>query len=177
LPQDGRLSFFLKSEVPAEFSHTEKIEIATADGSYTSTLSLADGSLVQQDSSSVLATLDPIKAFGSGAFGLLQFRPVEADGAKGDWQPLAVLVRVPTLKEIRCPDSTEKECTLIGSNLFLLSSVAADSVFKSAVSVPAGYVGDSLTVPRPYGTRLYIKLRDDPATAATVALPVLPDNH
>jgi hypothetical protein len=86
-------------------------------------------------------------------------------------------VRVPTLKEIRCPDSTEKECTLIGSNLFLLSSVAADSVFKSAVSVPAGYVGDSLPVPRPYGTRLYIKLRDDPATAATVALPVLPDNR
>jgi hypothetical protein len=177
LPQDGRLSFFLKSEVPAEFSHTEKIEIATADGSYTSTLSLADGSLVQQDSSSVLATLDPVKAFGSGAFGVLEFRPVEAGGAKGDWQPLAVLVRVPTLKEIRCPDSTEKECTLIGSNLFLLSSVAADSVFKSAVSVPAGYVGDSLPVPRPYGTRLYIKLRDDPATAATVALPVLPDNH
>jgi hypothetical protein len=177
LPQDGRLSFFLKSEVPAEFSHTEKIEIATADGSYSATLSLADGSLVQQDSNSVLAILDPVKAFGSGAFGLLQFRPIEADGAKGDWQPLAVLVRVPTLKEIHCADSTEKPCTLVGSNLFLLSSVASDSVFKSAVSVPAGYVGDSLSIPRPYGTRLYIKLRDDPATEATVALPVLPDNQ
>jgi len=176
LPQDGRLSFFLKSEVPADFSHTEKIEIATADGSYATTLSLSDGSLVQQDSNSVLATLDPVKAFGSGAFGLLQFRPVEADGAKGDWQPLAVLVRVPSLREIHCPDSTEKQCTLIGSNLFLLSSVAADSAFKSAVSVPAGYVGDSLPVPRPYGTRLYIQLRDDPATGATVALPVFPDN-
>ncbi len=176
LPQDGKLSFFLKSEVPADFSHTEKVEIATADGSYSATLSLADGSLVQQDSSSVLATLDPVKAFGSGAFGLLQFRPLETDGAKGDWQPLAVLVRVPTLKEIHCPDSTEKPCTLVGSNLFLLSSVAADSLFKSAVSVPAGYVGDSLSIPRPYGTRLYIKLRDDPAMDATVALPVLPDN-
>jgi hypothetical protein len=176
LPQDGRLSFLLKSEVPAEFSHAEKIEIATTDGSYTSTLSLADGTLVQQDANSVLATLDPVKAFGSGAFGSLQFRPVESDGAKGDWQPLAVLVRVPTLKEIHCPDSTEKPCTLTGSNLFLLSFVAADSTFKNAVPVPAGYVGDSLSVPRPYGTRLYIKLRDDPDTTATVALPVLPDN-
>jgi hypothetical protein len=177
LPQDGRLSFFLKSEVPAEFSHTEKIEIATTDGSYTSTLSLADGTLVQQDSNSVLATLDPVKAFGSGAFGSLQFRPVESDGAKGDWQPLATLVRVPTLKEIHCPDSPEKPCTLTGANLFLLSFVAADSAFKSAVAVPAGYVGDSLAVPRPYGTRLYIKLRDDPDTSATVSLPVLPDNN
>jgi hypothetical protein len=177
LPQDGRLSFFLKSEVPADFSHTERIEIASADGSYSTTLSLADSSLVQQDSSSVLATLDPVKAFGSGAFGLLQFRPVEGDGAKGDWQPLAVLVRVPTLKEIHCPDSTEEPCLLVGSNLFLLSAVAADSTFKSAVSVPAGYVADSLPVPRPYGTRLYVKLRDDPATPATVTLPVLPDHR
>jgi hypothetical protein len=177
LPQDGRLSFFLKAEVPAEFSHTEKIEIATTDGSYSSTLSLADGTIVQQDSNSVLATLDPVKAFGSGAFGPLQFRAIEADGAKGDWQPLAVLVRVPTLKEILCADSTEIPCTLMGSNLFLLSSVSADSMFKNAVPVPAGYVGDSLPVPRPYGTRLYIKLRDDPSSTATVALPVLPDNH
>ena len=177
LPQDGRLSFFLKSEVPAEFSHTEKIEIATADGSYSTTLSLAEGSLIQQDANSVLGTLEPAKAFGSGAFGSLQFRPTEADGAKGDWQPLAVLVRVPALKEIRCPDSTENQCTLIGSGLFLLGSVAADSAFKNAVSVPPGYVGDSLPVPRPYGTRLYVKLRDDPSTVATVALPVLPDNH
>jgi hypothetical protein len=177
LPQDARLSFFLKAEVPPEFSRTEKIEVATIDGSFSTTLSLGDGSLVQQDAGSVLAMLDPLKAFGPAAFGPLQFRPVEANGAKGDWQPLATLVRVPALKEVRCPDSTEKQCTLSGTNLFLLDSVASDSQFKNAVTVPAGYVSESLFVPRPYGTRLYIRLRDDPSTAATVALPVLPDTR
>lgn len=177
LPQDGRLSFYLKADVPSDFPRTEKIEIASADGSFSSTLSLADGSLVQQDSSSVLALLDPLKAFGPSAFGPLRFRPIQDDGAKGDWQPLAVLVRVPTLREIRCPDSTEQPCTLVGSSLFLLDSVSADSQFKDSVSVPAGYVSDSLNVPRPYGTRLYIKLRDAPSTIATVDLPVLPVNR
>jgi hypothetical protein len=176
LPQDNRLSFFLKTDVPAEFQSTEKIEVATVNGPFSATLSLNDGSLVQQDASSVLATLDPAKAFGPAAFGPLQFRPVEAQGGKGDWQPLAVLVRVPALKEIRCPESVEK-CTLIGSNLFLLDSVSSDDQFKNAVTVPAGFVSDSLAVPRPYGARLYIRLRDDPATIATVALPVFPDNR
>ncbi len=175
LPQDSRLSFFLKTDAPSGFPRTEKVEIAAVDGSFSSMLTLADGSLIQQDSNSVLALLDPLKAFGAAAFGALQFRGVDVDGGKGDWQPLAVLVRVPTLKEVRCPDSTEKSCTLKGSNLFLLDAVAADSQFKTAVPVPAGYVSDSLSVPRPYGTRLYIKLRDDPSTVATVALPVFPD--
>jgi hypothetical protein len=32
-------------------------------------------------------------------------------------------------------------------------------------------------VPRPVGTLLYLKLRDDPATVGTVALPVLPEDN
>jgi hypothetical protein len=176
LPQDSKLSFYLKTDAPGGFPRTEKVEIAAQDGSFTTTLSLADGTLMQQDASSVLALLDPQKAFGASAFGPLQFRGVDADGGKGDWQPLAVLVRVPTLKEIRCPDATQKPCSLLGTNLFLLESVAADAQFKSAVEIPAGDVSESLDVPRPYGTRLYIKLRDDPSTVATVSLPVFPDN-
>jgi hypothetical protein len=177
LPQDGKLSFFLKTAVPASFPRTEKIEVATTDGSSDTTLSVADGSLILQDSSSVLAVLDPIKAFGPGAFGSLRFRAVDADGAKGEWQSIATLVRIPTLKEVRCPDSPDKPCTLEGSNLFLLDAVASDPQFRDAVSVQAGYVSDALDVPRPVGTLLYIKLRDDPETVDTVALPVLPDGH
>ncbi len=177
VPQDSRVSFFLKSEVPAEFPRTQKIEVATTDESFTTTLSLTDGSLVQQDASSVLAVLEPLKALGPAAFGPIQFRAVDTDGAKGDWQPLATLVRVPTLKEVHCPDSAEKQCVLTGSNLFLLDSVASDPQFKNAVTVPAGFVSDSLPVPRPYGTRLYVKLRDAASTVGTVALPVLPDNQ
>ena len=33
LPQDGQISFFLKTEVPATFPRAEKIEVATDDGS------------------------------------------------------------------------------------------------------------------------------------------------
>jgi len=175
LPQDGRLSFFLKTNVPDKFPPTEKIEVATTDGSFEAILSLTAGNLILQDSASALAILDPLKNFGPSAFGPVQFRAVSAEGEKGDWQPLANLVRTPSLKEVRCPDDPNQQCTLSGSNLFLLDSVASDPQFKNVVPVPAGYVASTLNVPRPVGTLLYIKLRDDPATVDSVALPVLPN--
>ena len=46
--------------------------------------------------------LDPMKLLGPSAFGRLKFRAVSGDGVEGDWQPLANLVRVPDLKEVRC---------------------------------------------------------------------------
>jgi hypothetical protein len=176
LPLEGRLSFFVKTEVPENFPRTEKIEVATVDGSFDVLLSVADGNLILQDSHSVLALLDPLKSFGPSAFGPLQFRAVDADNAKGDWQPLINLVRLPSLKEIRCPDSPDKQCSLSGTNLFLIDSVASSAQFTHTVSVPVGFVDSTLSVPRPNGTLLYIKLRDDPATVSTVVLPVLPQD-
>jgi hypothetical protein len=176
LPLDGRLSFFVKTDVPEKFPHTEKIEVATTDGSFDTVLSVADGNLILQDSQNVLAMLDPLKSFGPSAFGPLQFRAVDADNAKGDWQPLVSLVRLPALKEIRCPDSPDKQCTLSGTNLFLIDSVASNAQFTHSVPVPLGFVDTTLSVPRPNGTLLYIKLRDDPATVSTAVLPVLPEN-
>ncbi len=167
--------FFVKSEIPAKFPHDEKIEVASADGSFHTVLSLADKNLSLQDSQTAVAVLDPLKSFGDSAFGSLQFRPVAADGTAGDWQPLAHLVRVPHLKEVRCPDDPEKQCTLSGDLLYLIDSIASDPDFTHAVSVPSGFADTSLTVPRPTGTVLYIKLRDDPATINTAVLPVLPD--
>jgi len=130
-----------------------------------------------QDATSALAILDPLKNFGPSAFGPVQFRAVSAEGEKGDWEPLANLVRTPSLHEVRCPDDPNQQCSLNGSNLFLLDSVASDSQFKNAVSVPLGYVDGTLSVPRPVGTLLYIKLRDDPSTVDTAALPVLPSDR
>jgi hypothetical protein len=175
LSQGGRLSFFVKAEVPEKFSHDEKIEVATADESFHVLLSEADSNLVLQDSQTVLALLDPAKSFGPSAFGPLHFRPVNADGAKGDWTPLVNLVRIPSVKEIRCPDSPDKQCKLTGTNLFLIDSVASDSQFSHTVPVPAGFVDSTLSVPRPNGTLLYLKLRDDPSTVNMMVLPVLPD--
>ena len=175
LPQDARLSMYLKSDIPATFPLSHKIEVATADGAFTTTLSVSAGTLILQDANSALAIFDPLKAFGPAAFGPLRFRAVDAEGTRSHWQPLGVLVRIPALTEIRCPDAAELSCTLHGSNLFLLNSVSNDPQFKAPIEIPDGYVSDSLTVPRPNGTLLYIKLRDDPATIDTVSLPVLPD--
>jgi hypothetical protein len=175
LPQDSRLSFFLKSEIPDKFPRNEKIEVASEDESFDVSLGIADGTLVLQDAQTVLAVLDPAKSFGPSAFGALRFRPVGADEAKGDWQSLVRLVRIPSLKEIRCPDSPDKPCTLGGTNLFLIDSVASDAQFSHTTPVPLGFADSTLSVPRPNGTLLYIKLRDDPSTVNTVVLPVLPD--
>jgi hypothetical protein len=107
LPQDGRLSFFLKTQLPENFPPTEKVEVATADESFHVLLSEKDGSLTLQDSKTVLATLDPMKLLGPSAFGPLKFRPVNDSGAEGDWQPLASLVRMPDLKEVRCTPASK----------------------------------------------------------------------
>jgi hypothetical protein len=102
LPQDGRLNFFLKTQAPETFPPAEKVEVATEDESFHVLLSEKDGNLTLQDAKTVYAVLDPMKLLGPSAFGPLKFRPVSADGVEGDWQPLANLVRIPELKEVRC---------------------------------------------------------------------------
>lgn len=172
LPQDARLNFFLKTQVPETFPPTEKIEVATSDESFRVLLSFKDGNLTMQDTKTILAVLDPMKLLGPSAFGPLKIRPVSADGINGDWQQLVNLVRIPMLKAVRCVPAPEKQCTLSGDKLFLLDSVSSDADFANSISVPEGFVEDALAIPPPKGKTLYIKLRDDPATIDTVALPV-----
>jgi len=176
LPQDGKLLFFLKTEIPDTFSRTQKIEVATVDASYDVSLSLEDGSLVAQDAHIVMATLDPLKSLGPSAFGPLRFRAVDGN-ATGDWQPLATLVRFPALKEVHCPESPDKQCVLSGANLFLISSVASDPEFKHSVPVPEGFADSTLSVPRPENSLLYVKLRDNPSSVNPAALPILPEQR
>ena len=175
LPFEGQISFLLKTEIPERFPRSERIEVATLDESFTVLLSVADGTLVLRDSENLLAFVDPRKALGPSAFGQLRFRPVQADGTKGDWQPLATLVRVPVLKELRCPKSVDKPCQLSGTNLFLIDSVASDQQFTHTAPVPTGFIESTLSVPRPVESSLYIKLRDNPSATNTVVLPILPE--
>jgi len=172
VPQDGKLSFLLKSEIPDAFPRSEKIEVGAADGSFSVLLNTEDGSLTLADPQNAVAELQPLKSWSASAFGPLRFRPVQADGTKGDWQPLAMLVRVPAVTQVQCPESAEKPCTLTGSNLFLMYSVAADEAFTNQVTVPLGSVNPSIDVPRPEGPQLYVKLRDDPGVVSTLALPL-----
>ena len=172
LPQDARLNFFLKTQVPETFPPTEKVEVATVDESFRVFLSVKDGNLTLQDSKTVFAVLDAMKLLGPSAFGPLKFRAVTADGIDGDWQPLTNVVRIPTLKVVRCASASEKQCTLSGDKLFLIDAVSTDPDFTNAVVVPDGFVEASLTIPSPKGKTLYIKLRDDPASIDTANVPL-----
>ena len=172
--------FSLRTQSPAVFSHDESVEVATTDESSTTTLSLSNGGMTLESSQVAVVTLNPSKAFGSSAFGPLQYR-VNIRGVAGDWQPLATLVRLPVLKDIKCPATAELACKLSGTNLFLIDSVSSDSQFTHPVQVPDGFLGSALPVPHPVEGPIYVKLRDDPsvinrATLTAEQLPTSPDD-
>ena len=171
LPADHQLTFSLKSSQP--FPRTGSIEIANADESLHTSLTVASGDLILQNPRTLLATLDPLKAFGTSAFGPLRLRPVLPDGTTGDWLPLATLVRLPALKDLHCPADATQPCTVTGSSLYLVDSIATDPDFTAPTTVPEGFVGTTLTLPRPPKTGFFLKLRDDPTAANSVTLPIL----
>jgi hypothetical protein len=162
LPQDATLTFSLRAQSPTAFPHDMSIEVATADEASTTTLNFGNGGVMLENAQVLVATLHPAKALGGGAFGPLQFR-VNIKGVPGDWQPLANLVRLPTLKDWKCPATPELACKLSGSNLFLVDSVSNESSFANPVKVPEGFLGSALPVPHPKAGALYLRLRDDPS--------------
>ena len=174
LPAGERLVFFLRSDTPVNFPRDQKVEVAAADGSFRTTLALADGSLMLEDAKTAMGVVEPLARFGSSAFGPVQLRAVSADGVTGDWLPLGTLVRLPGFKELRCPRSLVRPCTLTGTNLFLASAISLAPELNNATEVPPDFTGTQLTVPHPAGGVLYLKLRDDPATVQTFTMAVTP---
>ncbi len=185
----AQLHFFLKSREP--FPRNGQIEIANADGSLHTTLTIAAGTLVLQDARTVLATFDPLKLFGPSTFGPFRLRALGADNTEGEWLPLATIVRLPTLTGLTCPPlptpavrsaagkaaptasapAAPQTCTLTGENLFLIDSLAASVAFTDPTPVPEGFVDSSLQLPRPTSPTFYLKLRDDPTVTQIVTLP------
>jgi hypothetical protein len=174
LPLEGRLVFFLKARVPKAFPRAEKVEVAATDGSFRTLLSLADNSLMLEDAKTALGVVEPLARFGSSAFGPIQARALSTEGVAGDWLPLGTLVRLPGFKELRCPHTLTKPCTLTGSNLFLASSISATPEFDNPTEIALDFTGTQLAVPHPVNGLLYLKLRDDPETVQTLTLPVTP---
>jgi hypothetical protein len=174
LPVDGRLQFRVKSETP--FNKGEKVEVASIDGFYHAELSLENGGLMRQNAHTVVANLELGKEAAASSFGALRFRPLSGDGAAGDWQPLATLVRLPEIVELRCPPGKKEDtCALIGSNLFLIDSIAAGEDFESPTAVSENAMDGKIDVPRPKGKLLYLKLRDDPSAIHTLEPPMHKD--
>ena len=176
LPLNASLTFTLKSS--AAFPRNGQIEVETLDGTLRSVLTLApSGGLLLQDPHTLVATLDPLRSFGPSAFGALRLRAAfPAEKAKDasistDWLPLVTLVRLPTLTQLQCPSDLTQPCTLSGSNLFLIQSLAIDPGFESAVTVADGYTGATLSVPHPTAGTIFLRLRDDPAPIDSVSFP------
>jgi hypothetical protein len=165
--QGAVLSFSVRARRPAAFSPQETIEVASADGSASTTLSLSDG-LTLEDSRVAVARLDTAKAFGPSAFGPLRYRVID-DGDAGPWQPLATLVRTPALKALKCREAGG--CDIEGSNLFLIDQLAGDPSFNRPVKVPEGFPGFTLSVPHPTAGHLYVRLRDDPGVINELWFP------
>ncbi|MGB7188830.1 MAG: hypothetical protein WBD10_01710 [Acidobacteriaceae bacterium] len=173
LPIQGHLVFFIKSTSPPRFSRKEKVEVASADSSFDTTLDLANGNLMLEDSSTAVANIDPLKSFGLSAFGPLRARVVAADGVASDWFSLGTLVRLPEFRDLQCPRALSRPCLLSGSNLFLAKSFSATSDFADPTEVPLDFTGTELEVPHPINGALYIKLRDDPATVQTLNMQAI----
>jgi hypothetical protein len=159
IPNDARLTFALKAQGSTRFTGTERVEVATEDGGATTALSVK-----LQDATIAIASLAPAEALGGSAYGPLRYRVMQGESA-GPWAPLGTLVRLPRIAGVACADGQER-CTLTGSDLFLLDALGGDPGFAQPVSVPEGFTGTSLAVPK--ATPLYLRLRDDRAAVASV---------
>ncbi len=168
LSRGAQLTFSVRVQPPTRLDGRESVEVGDAEGTVLATLTPSSG-LTQEDPSVVLATLDTARALGASTFGPLQFRLVQ-DGAASDWSPLGVLVRLPSLRELRCREG--RACELGGDDLFLLDAVSGDAAFDHAARVPEGYPGHLLSVPHAgAGRLLYIRLHDDPKVVSEATFP------
>ena len=92
LPQDGRMTFFLKTDIPDSFPRTEKIEVATTDSSFDVSLSLADGNLILQNSQTGDGGARSAQEFWGFRFRSIAVSPHSGRGreerrAGNHWQP------------------------------------------------------------------------------------------
>jgi len=174
IQRGDKLVFSIRAKAPLRFAGDEKIEIARAgDDAQDAVLATLDSrqGLELEDSEVLLATLDTGAGLPASTFGPLRFRLVRGDDAS-EWQPLSTLVRLPTLREMKCPPGRGSICELSGSGLFLIDSLSPSAGFEHPITVPVGFTGDTLRVPHPASGHLYIKLRDDPATISELGFPL-----
>lgn len=168
VPVDATLVFSTK-RAGGEFALDDVFEIAAANGSGTARLTIESGAVQRVGGDVAVATVQPRELLGSAVSGPLRIRLLRG-GAASDWQPLADVVRLPELDAVTCGEQANG-CTLTGRSLFVLAGVGVTNDPKAAQPVPDGFVGTSLSVPKPVDGGLYLRLHDAPGTMIRVALP------
>lgn len=167
VPSDATLRISLRATDPMRFTGGETVEIAAGSGGGSASLTVANG-LTIADARVAIATIPLAGALGTSAFGPLRARIVR-DGVPGDWIPVGTLVRLPAIRQLKCPDDpAATACELSGDNLFLIAAVAATPGFEAPVAIPDGYPGNAIQVPRPAGKTLFVRWHDDPASIGRI---------
>jgi hypothetical protein len=144
LPVGSKVAFVLKTVAVPGFSRAEKVEVQSDDQTLHTTLGVSDGSLVLQDSSTILGSFDPLKSFGPSAFGKLQLRAIDGSGAPGDWIPLGTLVRVPVIASVKCARAT-RAAAAAAAAAATRAADASDAPATTAGSGPPPPVNDTTT--------------------------------
>lgn len=167
LPADAGIDFSFKV-TRGTLRDSGVVEIADANGA-TGKLGFAEGALQRVSGDVVVAHVAPRALLGAGVAGPLRFRLVDGD-AMGDWAPLATVVRLPLLTGFACP-AAGASCTLSGRDLFVMAALSDTPDFARPTTVPLGFVGSAIALPRPVGPTLYLRLHDAPDTAVQLSLP------
>lgn len=167
LPADAAMDFSFRITKGA-LGDGGMVEIAGPEG-HGASLGFRDGALQRVGKNVVVAHFAPRTLLGAGIAGKLRYRLVQ-DGMAGDWQPLVTLARLPGLARLSC-SADAATCTLSGDDLFVVAAIGDKPDFVGATPVPLGFVGGSITLPRPAGKTLYLRLHDAPDDVATVTLP------
>lgn len=166
VPADAALTFSLRAGPGMRFNGHETLELSAEDGGGAATLG-PDGGLTIADPQVAIATVLPEKALGSSAFGPLRVRVVR-DGAPGDWVSIGTLIRLPRLHPVKCPAESHNACLLTGSGLFLIDAISPTADFADPITVPEGFTGNSIQIPRPAGGVVYLRFHDDPQLVGRV---------
>ena len=180
LPVGGKVTFVLKTVAFPGFSRNAKVEVQSEDQTLHTTLEVSDGSLVLQDSSTMLGSFDPLKSFGPSAFGKLQLRAVDASGSPGDWIPLGTLVRVPLIASVKCARATRAAAAATAAAATRAAN-AGDAPATTEASGPPPPVNDASTPPANdpnaqctlNGTSLFLidSISSDPQFTHSVSVP------
>ncbi|MFC0204007.1 hypothetical protein [Novosphingobium soli] len=171
LRSDGELVFSVKAGPGTKLGARDVLEVALDGGETVARLSAGKG-LVLESADVAVATLRAAD-LPPASFGPLRFRLVRMEDGReqaGDWLALTTLARLPRIEAVSCGSEPAGACTIRGRDLFLIQAVAADDAFGQATSVPQGFTGASIQVPRPGDGKLRLRLRDAPAQTVTLGI-------
>lgn len=157
IPRGATVTFSIRTD--GGFSLDDAVEIAAGSETAPVRLDVASGAVQRIGPDVVVVRLTPDDVAPT-AVGDVRFRLVRG-AATGDWQTLGRIVRLPALTAVTCPEQGAG-CTLTGRDLFTVSAVSAASDMSNAVILPPGFVGRTVDLPRPSGTRLHLTLHDAP---------------